>query len=99
MSTSRIDCLRQCSEKLTKEVNNRLKTNLTVGGKSILYSIAYWNYRLAFLEEFKFDKCLFDYLVYLLHDVRNLLVDYSTLEEILDEMRFYYDENNYQFMN
>lgn len=99
MVTPRVICLKQSVERLSTEVKARIENESTMGGKTILYSIAHWTYCLTFIAEYKFDKRLFDYLLYLIRDVQSLLVNCGAIEEILDEIRFYYDEANYQYMN
>lgn len=98
MSTTRLYCLEQAVNKLNAELDERLKSNLTEGGKAFIYAIKYWSYYLSFIKEYQFDQCLFNYLQYLLCDVRNLVANYGSLEDILEEIRFYYDEHNYRYM-
>lgn len=99
MSASRLDCLKGCVARLSTEITKRLEHETTINGKTILFSMAHWIYCLSFMEEFKFNRNIFEYLLYLLRDLRSLLTDCDKLEELLDEVRFYYDESNYQYMN
>lgn len=99
MNTKRICELRELVHRLQIDVNARLKANVTIDGKALLFAIAHWTHHLMFIKEFEYDQCLYDYLLYLLKDVSNLLVDYSSLEDILDQIRFLYDQNNYQYFN
>ncbi|EMS16158.1 hypothetical protein KM1_203480 [Entamoeba histolytica HM-3:IMSS] len=99
MNTKRIQDLKQLIDELQFEVNERLKTNTTIEGRALLFAIAHWAYHLMFIKEFNYDQCLFEYLLYLLKDVSSLLVNYGSLEDLLDQIRFFYDKENYQYFN
>ncbi len=92
-----VQTLKQKFDELKEEIHYQLSSNLTEDGKSLIYSIAYWAKRVLFDNEFKYDRCLHEYLYALLYDLPNLLVRYDNLQRILGEIAFFYNPDYKDF--
>ncbi|EDR25491.1 hypothetical protein EDI_273490 [Entamoeba dispar SAW760] len=87
-----IDKLKTLIIELAVDIDDRLKTNLTTDGRSLLYAISFWVHQLIFVKEYEYDPCLDNYIRYLLNDIKNFLVNYSNIERIVGEIAFFYHD-------
>ncbi|EDR27728.1 hypothetical protein EDI_113670 [Entamoeba dispar SAW760] len=76
---------------LKNEIRYQLTRNLTEDGRSLIYTIAYWAKQVMFNNEYKYNKQLFDYLEIFYNDLPVLLVDFTRLQTILGEIKFFYN--------
>ncbi|EMS11828.1 hypothetical protein KM1_216110 [Entamoeba histolytica HM-3:IMSS] len=89
MQTS-TNILKHLLNKLSEDINTRLKTNITEEGRSLLYSFAHWAHCLIFIKGFSYDECLYKYLELLYQDLDNFLVNYENLANILTDILYFY---------